>query len=58
MMTATAAIMASIPFDELGVKGVVLLDRFQRLQVSYSGGSLVELTPNPAEPASVGEERD
>ena len=51
MMTATAAIMASIPFDELGVKGVVLLDRFQRLQVSYSGGSLVELTPNPALPA-------
>jgi hypothetical protein len=38
-------------FDELGVKGVVLLDRFQRLQVSYSGGSLVELTPNPALPA-------
>jgi hypothetical protein len=35
-------------FDELGVKGVVLLDRFQRLQVSYSGGRLVELTPNPA----------
>jgi hypothetical protein len=45
-------------FGELGVKGVVLLDRFQRLQVSYSGGSLVELTPNPAERASVGEERD
>ena len=45
-------------FDELGVKGVVLLDRFQRLQVSYSGGRLVELTPNPAEPVSVGEERD
>ena len=30
-------------FDELGVEGVVLLDRFQRLQVSYSGGRLVEL---------------
>jgi len=38
-------------FDELGVKGVVLLDRFQRLQVSYIRGSLVELTPNPALPA-------
>jgi len=36
-------------FEEIGVKGVVLLDRFQRLQVSYSGGTLVELTPSPAE---------
>jgi len=36
-------------FEELGVEGVVLLDRFQRLQVSYSGGRLVELTPNPAD---------
>jgi hypothetical protein len=34
-------------FDELGMKGVVLLDRFQRLQVSYSAGTLVELAPNP-----------
>jgi len=42
-------------FAELGVQGVVLLDRFQRLQVSYSGGSLVELAPNPT---SIGEERD
>ncbi len=32
-------------FEELGVNGVVLLDRFQRLQVSYSGGRLIELTP-------------
>jgi hypothetical protein len=28
---------------------VILLDRFQRLQVSYSDRTLVELTPNPAE---------
>jgi hypothetical protein len=45
-------------FDEFGVKGVILLDRFQRLQVSYRDRTLVELTPNPAQTASVGEERD
>jgi hypothetical protein len=43
------ALLIGERFDDLGVKGVVLLDRFQRLQVSYHGGSLIELAPNPAE---------
>jgi hypothetical protein len=40
------ALLIGAHFDELGVRGVVLLDRFQRLQVSYARGSLIELAPN------------